>query len=229
MTGGGFEGLLMEICTDFSSGFVSDVEVFIPYPPGIGLPPIGDAVLAPGYAPMREAVAALAPQLRQAGVQINTARTVILSEENVSLPSGEGGLVETTVLAPIGPIGRDFAGTQELQSVLAERGMVIGALILETNVPESPLPAGNYLVIAYREDDDGEVSFVDVNGETLWQTPLFSAPFEQNDVQIPVAAIYEGTKYCLSCSNDWCDCYPCSWWNVLWGLELAQCRALLNQ
>jgi hypothetical protein len=231
VTGGGFEGLLVEICTHPDGQHISDVEVFIPYPQTID-PPVGDAQLVPGYEPMREAVQQFAPQLQEAGVQINTARTVILGEEEVALQQASSIYQETVILAPTASSDLNFGNLR--LAALSEQGTIIGLLILETNVPDSPLLSGPYLVVAYHTTEgeaerEGIVQFVDVEGQAQWEMPLFSAFMQENFVPIPIAAIYLGTKYCVSCDNGWCNCYPCSLWQILLGQGSSSCPRRLGR
>jgi hypothetical protein len=227
LRGGGFEGMLLTLCVDQTIAVLSPVEIAIPYPPGITLP-IGDAELVPGYEPMRAAVAALTEQLLAAGVQINTARTVLLKEGEIALPDRDGLWAETVAFAPIGPLGRDFANGEELTQLLAEQA-VIGVLVMETDIPDHPLPSGAYLMRAQRQDTEGIVSLIDVNGEVAYEIPLFAARFAEELFQVPTAAIYEGTKYCVTRRRGWAECVPCSLWQILWGQGADQCPALLNQ
>jgi hypothetical protein len=227
--GGGFEGVLYSLCADQTIDVLSLVEIAIPYPPGI-TPPIGDAELVPGYPPMREAVAALAEQIWEAGVQINTARTVLLKESALALPNqddNEG--TESVAVAPIGPLGRDYANTEEQNRRMAE-GLVIGVLLMETDIPDNLLTSGAYLVQVQRKDREGFVRLLDANLDVAAEVPLVAAFYPENQLQAPIAAIYQGTKYCVSCYNSgWCDCYPCSFWQILWCAGANQCPALLNQ
>jgi hypothetical protein len=223
---------MAQICQWF--GITRQVEVVIPYPPGI-TPPVGDAELVPGYEPMRAAVETLTPQLLEAGVQINTARTVLLKEAEIALPDRPDEYFETVVVAPVGPIGRDYANAEEFSQLMQEQGTVIGLLLMETDIPDNPLPAGEYLVFAQRGRGEqgvteGSVRFINADGETAYAVSLYSVLYEENRLQVPIAAIYQGTKYCVSCGADgWCDCYACSLWQILRGQGANQCPALLNQ
>ncbi len=228
LRGGGFEGMLLTLCVDQTIEVLSQVEIAIPYPPGI-TPPVGDAELVPGYAPIRDAVALLAEQLFTAGVQINTARAVLLKEGEIALPDRDGLWAETVAIAPIGPLGTAYANPEELTRRLVE-GLVIGVLVMETDIPDTPLPSGAYIVQAQRQGQEGRVDFINAAGDTIYAIPLFAAQYAEHRLQVPIAAIYEGTKYCVSCYADgWCDCYPCSFWQVLWGAGADQCPVLLNQ
>jgi hypothetical protein len=147
------------------------------------------------------------------------------SQEYV-VPIGCAPLVETVSIAPV--TGEDLAtwDQDKLYDLFTTEGVVLGMLVLETNFPDSLLPSGAYLERAWLDGNQGIVELVDViTGEPVYEVELLAEQVDEPISDVPTAAIYRGTKWCLTCLLRWYVCRPCFFWEPAMSLE--ECEALL--
>ncbi len=136
---------------------------------------------------------------------------------------------ETVSLAPVVADDPEAFNQDTIKQMLYDEGIVLGTLVLETNYPESELPPGTYLERArFNQAGEGIVEFISSEtGELVYEMPIVADTLEDPSSDIPSAAIYQGTKWCIFRLDGWGFCHSCYWWQTPVAMTYEQCRALL--
>lgn len=142
-------------------------------------------------------------------------------------------LEETVAIAPVllgdqDLYALDQAKLEELfDELLATEGVVLGMLVLETNVPDSLIPSGAYLERAWIDGNQGYIELIDViSGETVYDVELMAKEVEDPMLMPPSASIFLGSKTCLTCLWRWYICRDCFFWEK--GMPLKDCEEILK-
>lgn len=191
------------------SGSIGDAEVRIPYRQGESLP-IGDGLLVPNNELMRSAVQFASDYLSEQDVRINTARTVALDDFGISI-----------LTAPVSPdsLGAQADSLEELMELSPIIGLTVVQQLLSSAlfmaaVDMSTSVYAKQLVFAEGDSPtDWYIRYIDLGDPEadIIQLPALIDDQIVFEGEIPTAAIYYGSQYCLYTIGkfQWCTwCYP---------------------
>jgi len=171
--------------------FVTDIEVWRPYPsqpPPVLRPPstiIGDAILVPGHSVMRVGISRLREGLVNNEVQINSARTVVLTTEGT-----------TTYLAPRAkPLDQ-----QTFMELATNDGVIIAVAVLDEN-NHLRIQPGSYLQRVRTDGSDiWYLEYIAQNSELIATVVMEEDEYVEGAFldEYPTSAIFIGSHKCRS-------------------------------
>lgn len=157
-------------------------SVWQPYPPSL-TPPIGDAELVPGAAPMVAGVNQLDALLRAAGTRINLARTVRLEDA-----------IGTAYLAPPDRDANALRSRAEFEEQARQQGVIVGVAVIERG-SELHLVPGAYALRVRLVGDKWMLDYISPDTtEPALTMNVEVRDYSPFDDDYPTAAIFIGSK-----------------------------------